>query len=65
MSKKRHNPDNVNSTFIPKGCRLLNPEEVGDDKEYKCAFWLPREKRWTALFKQKPHYKIWSYIIKK
>jgi hypothetical protein len=70
MRQKRHNPEEVNSAFIPKGCRLLNPDEIRDTGPYNCALWLAKEtyhikeSRWSA-FNQKPHYKIWTYIIKK
>jgi hypothetical protein len=52
MKEKRHNPEKVPSCRIPKGCRLLNPSEIGDSKEYNCAMWLPREKRFSRNFNQ-------------
>jgi hypothetical protein len=64
MKEKRHNPEKVPSCRIPKGCRLLNPSEIGDSKEYNCAMWLPREKRFSRNFNQKPNYRIWTYIVR-
>ena len=46
MKPKSHNPERVNSRFIPKGYRLLRSNEfTGEPLDIPCHFWLPSSKR--------------------
>jgi hypothetical protein len=41
---KRHNPEKVNSCFIPKGYRLLNVNEIGTHAvRFNCRAWYDNE----------------------
>jgi hypothetical protein len=44
MRPKRHNPEKVNSCFIPKGYRLLNVNEIGTHAvRFNCRAWYDNE----------------------
>jgi hypothetical protein len=62
---KRHNPEKVNSCFIPKGYRLLNVNEVGTPAvEFKCRAWYDWKNVFSPNSNYKGHSEIVTYIIK-
>jgi hypothetical protein len=68
MSKKtrRHNPEKVNSAFIPKGYRLLNVDEVGTyDIEDRCIIWIPIKRAFSLTYRAGGGLYDVTYAIKK
>lgn len=66
MKPKSHNPERVNSRFIPKGYRLLRSNEfTGKPLALTCHFWLPERKQFHLQVRASGNISDFTYITPK
>jgi hypothetical protein len=66
MKRRSHNPERVNSRFIPKGYRLLRSEEfTGEPLALTCHYWLPGSKRFYLHAPADGNISSFTYITPK
>lgn len=66
MKPSSHNPERINSRFIPKGWRLLRSNEfTGNILLIRCHFWIPEKKRFDLTVPALGNIANYTYITPK
>lgn len=66
MKPRSHNPERINSRFIPKGYRLLRSNEfTGEALNIPCHFWSPEDKQFVLTVPALGNIPNYTYITPK